>query len=261
MSRAVLFNLIFVVFLNAKILIRKPFYGDPPIDKLTLSVAREYLNCDLFFTPISVALGVNPGEGDDTTMVFYVTDADWNRIVYMRIGDRNIYALGTRGSGVNQFHFPLGICADAYNNVYVADYMNGRYVKLHYDLSSSHLVWDTAVTYCLDAPLDVDVDYRSTDTPEDDYIWVLDFQSKLLMFDRNGILRRLLCLEGVSIGAFLSFLFRPTELRYCSRTMSTRGFSGIPTPRRTDSNCRAPIAAFRPMQTSLLLLRAASGPI
>ena len=199
MSRAVLFNLIFVVFLNAKILIRKPFYGDPPIDKLTLSVAREYLNCDLFFTPISVALGVNPGEGDDTTMVFYVTDADWNRIVYMRIGDRNIYALGTRGSGVNQFHFPLGICADAYNNVYVADYMNGRYVKLHYDLSSSHLVWDTAVTYCLDAPLDVDVDYRSTDTPKDDYIWVLDFQSKLLMFDRNGILRRLLCLEGVSI--------------------------------------------------------------
>jgi hypothetical protein len=169
-------------------LIRQSLYPGY-FDKLTKSETNYYLGVDLFSYPYRGAESFKQKPNDNWWMIGFVVDSDWDRMVYGDYNDDWIKSFGTTGSGDGQFKCPRGIAADNLGNVYVADFLNGRVVKLHYDFNNEALSFVQNITGGgMVNPYDVATDDANTyDDPSDDAIWVVDFAThKLYHFSASG---------------------------------------------------------------------------
>jgi hypothetical protein len=120
-------------------LIPQPIYSDPLIWKLTRSVANQYLGVNFFFLPYASAYAFKSKPGGGCWYIGFFTDAVWNRIVYGDYYGNWIKAYGTLGAGSGEFDSPRGIAVDSFGNIYVADFNNGRIVKLSYNFEAETL--------------------------------------------------------------------------------------------------------------------------
>ena len=103
----------------------------------------------------------------------YVSDGYNNsRVVKIAKDGTWVKAVGTHGSGQDQFSTPHGIATDAQGNVYVADRGNQRIQVYDYDLNYKKTITGMA------APWSVQV------TPK--YIYSGDGTGKIYQFDHNG---------------------------------------------------------------------------
>jgi len=136
----------------------------------------------------------------------FYTDAVWNRIVYGDYYGNWIKAYGTLGAGIGGFDSPRGIAVDSFGNVYVADFNNGRIVKLHYNFSAKTLscVQGFYAGTFMEHPIDLDIDNNGTpDNPDDDIIWVVDYSlDKILKFSSEGELLLRYGSHGSGAGQF-----------------------------------------------------------
>ena len=65
----------------------------------------------------------------------YVACGKNNKIVKATLDGKPLSAVGTKGSGHLQFNYPLGLCEDTADNIYIADSYNKRVQVLGPDCS------------------------------------------------------------------------------------------------------------------------------
>ncbi|NQT66365.1 MAG: T9SS type A sorting domain-containing protein [Actinobacteria bacterium] len=127
---------------------------------------------------------------DENTLLTFIIDPVWNRIVYANYHDTWIKAYGVYGSGIGELKHPKAIAEDGLGNIYVADINNSRIVKLQYDNSNNRIDPNYFVTFgasYLSLPNCVEVDDRGNTSYQDDIIWVADKSvGKIFPFTQNG---------------------------------------------------------------------------
>ncbi|MEO0162689.1 MAG: NHL repeat-containing protein [candidate division WOR-3 bacterium] len=179
--------------LIARLLVTLPLFGqigfgfmeeipiklEPNIPKLTKKFVYDNLGKRLFATPAAGAGMV--WESTDSTFngIFFVTDLNWNRIVFADMNSNWIKAYGSYGSGPGQFWQPRGIDVDHSGRVFIADSRNGRIVQLQYDFNLDTLTYvveiKTIGDITLDLPLGLCIDDNGTpENYNDDYLFIAD---------------------------------------------------------------------------------------
>lgn len=186
MNRKVLiFVFILISFLNAELSTTTILFED----KVTKSMANQYLGNPLFFYPYSSSYSFKKKPGDGWWLLGFAVDPVWNRIIYGDYNDDWLKAFGKFGTGNDGFRSPKRITSSPTGEVYVVDEFNGRIVKLIYNFQNKTLSYLTSFgEEVLKLPVDVDLDIKGTlNDPSDDEIWVLDgWHSKIYHFKANG---------------------------------------------------------------------------
>uniref|UniRef100_A0A7V0Z6Y0 T9SS type A sorting domain-containing protein n=1 Tax=candidate division WOR-3 bacterium TaxID=2052148 RepID=A0A7V0Z6Y0_UNCW3 len=156
-----------------------PIKLDPNIPKLTKKFVQDNLDISLFAKPAAGAGMVWESLDSAFNGLFFVTDHDWNRIVFTDINSNWIKAYGSFGSDPGQFWHPAGIDVDKSGRVFIADSWNARIIQLQYDFNLDTLEFTAEIKtigpVTLDLPLGLCIDDNGT--PElynDDYLFIAD---------------------------------------------------------------------------------------
>ena len=106
--------------------------------KITMDTTLEKLDKKLFCIPQGIEVIEVYGK-----RITLIIDEGWHRIIYSKENSDWLKAWGNYSSGNDGFKHPIGITAHG-RELYVADYGNGRIVKLSYDPEEDSLVFVTA---------------------------------------------------------------------------------------------------------------------
>lgn len=78
----------------------------------------------------SVSLKLPNGIQTDSKGNFIVVDTDGCRVIKYNNSGKIIFSFGTKGTGKNQFMYPVAVAVDSKDNIYIADTGNSRIVKI-----------------------------------------------------------------------------------------------------------------------------------
>jgi len=183
--------LLFVLFLNSSFLKQIPFWQDPEILRFSKKVVSDYFEGDVFSRPRNCAALKFIRDDESEAVIIFVTDANWDRIVYADKNKQWIKTYGISGDGVGRFDCPRGIDADNLGNIFVSDTYNDRIVHLRYDFEKDTINYVKEIKgsgrHKIRAPKDVCIDNNSTpENASDDAILVSNRDFRVFKFTRNG---------------------------------------------------------------------------
>ncbi len=147
MQKFIIVTLLFTVYsLNAKLVPCNLLTRPHPIQRFTWSEAREHLGGELFDECYGISK-VKMRSGNYETWLIAITEMIDGKVVYIEgidsLGERVghwVKKCGSRGSGIGQLEFPLGIAIDSVvfeskpdtYYIYVADQGNNRIARYFY---------------------------------------------------------------------------------------------------------------------------------
>lgn len=103
--------------------------------KITQQITQELWDCKLLRIPQDICT-------QGGTQMMFIVDEGWHRITYAKEDDW-IKSWGGYSTGTDGFISPVGIEDDSRGYIYVADYGNGRIVKLKYNVRREELEYVT----------------------------------------------------------------------------------------------------------------------
>lgn len=196
-------------------LIPRLVFKNPPIWKLTKSVANNYWGKDLYHYPYSSSQDyvMSPTSYLYSGMSFTV-DHSWHRILYSECLSNWIRAYGDYGSAPTEFKFPRRVDVEAPQNedyfsfyyyIFLTDTENDRIIKLRYEwYYTDDIIYDGEIAGAgLFLPLDLDINNGYDFWPvTNDYLWVLNGNSEIKRFTFDGQLKKTYGEFGSGVGQF-----------------------------------------------------------